>query len=729
MRKVWRVDEMDNAGREPRVLAIDAGGTMTDTFVVDRDGSFVVGKAQSTPEDEGRGFMNSATDAFRQWGMTVDDGFPSVGAGVFSGTAMLNRLLARKGLDVGVIVTAGQEDSLLMERGIQAHLGYSYGDRLHVATHYHNPPLVPRDRVRGVRGRIDLFGNEVLPLREEDVREAAAALLDDGDRPAVKGISICLLYSYRNPAHEQRVKEILKEETARRGLNGSVPVFVSSELYPSRREFPRLNTTVIEAYAAEPSRGTLASVRDRTREHGAGFELRVMASHGGTISIDSEQLATTLVSGPIGGVLGARWLAEEIGLQNVLATDIGGTSFDIALLTDRRYDVDPTPDMARFLLSMPLVRIDSVGAGCGSFVRIDPSSRRPEIGPDSAGATIGVAWPEGEVDTVSITDLNLVLGRLNPENFLGGQVQLDVERARAEVERQIASPLGLGVEDAAAGIIELFEAQLRNEAMGRILGKGYSPSDYTLLCYGGGGPLHVAGYTAGIPYEQVLVPEWAAGFSAFGCACADFEYRFDRQTDLPLLPHMSDAERVGIGQLLTGTWRALEQRAQHEFEKSGYADDDVTFLLGVRMQYYGQLIDIEVESPHTSLDTADRVADLMAAFESTYKSLYARAASSPELGYLVSQAFVKGRVAIEKPSLPVSPPGTGAPPVVTSRQVWWSGGFVETPIYDMAHVAPGHELRGPAILEAESTTFALPPGRRCRLDEHRIFHLHEDEES
>ena len=188
---------------------------------------------------------------------------------------------------------------------------------------------------------------------------------------------------------------------------------------------------MIEAYAAEPSRGTLRAVRDRTKERGAGFELRVMASHGGTISIDADQLATTLVSGPIGGVVGARWLADRIGLDNVLCTDIGGTSFDIALLTGKRYEVTTTPDMAKFLLNMPLVQIDSVGAGCGSFVRIDPNARRPEIGPDSAGALIGTAWPEGGVETVSITDLNLVLGRLNPEYFLGGQVQLDIERARA----------------------------------------------------------------------------------------------------------------------------------------------------------------------------------------------------------------------------------------------------------------------------------------------------------
>ena len=266
--------------------------------------------------------------------------------------------------------------------------------------------------------------------------------------------------------------------------------------------------------------------------------------------------------------------------------------------------------MAKFLLNMPLVQIDSVGAGCGSYVRIDPNARRPEIGPDSAGAMIGTAWPEGGVETVSITDLNLVLGRLNPDYFLGGQVQLDIERARHEVRRQVADPLGLGVEEAAAGVIELFEASLRNEAVGRILGKGYSPADYTLLCYGGGGPLHVAGYTAGVPYQQVLVPEWAAGFSAFGCACADFEYRFDQQVDLPLLPTDSEEAQVGMGSLLTQAWRGLEGRVRAEFEKSGYSAGDVSFTHMVRMQYYGQLVDIEFDAPTAAIETPEDIAAL-----------------------------------------------------------------------------------------------------------------------
>jgi acetone carboxylase, beta subunit len=707
------------AERRPRVLAIDAGGTMTDTFIVDEAGEFVVGKAQTTPEDESAGFMASARDALGQWGSVPDEAFGELASGIYSGTAMLNRLLSRQGRRIGAIVTAGQEDYLELERGIQTFLGFSYADRLHIATHHHNPPLVPRELVFGVRGRIDGFGEEALPLREADAREAAAVLLD----AAVDGIVVSLLFSYRNGAHELRVGEILAEEKAKRGLDGEVPVYLSCELYPVRRDLPRLNSTLIEAYAAEPSRGQLKRVRDRTREAGAKFELRVMAAHGGTISIEARELARTLVSGPIGGVVGGAELARRLGERNVLCTDIGGTSFDIGLITDSRFEITPTPDIARFVLNIPLVRIDSVGAGTGSFVRVNPNSRRPELGPDSAGARIGVSWPEGDLDTISVTDLDVVLGRVNPDYFLGGDIQLDPERAQAEVQRQLAEPLGLGVPEAAAGVIELFEQTLRNEAVGRILGKGYSPADYTLLCYGGGGPLHVAGYTAGVAYKDVLVPAWAAGFSAYGCACADFEYRYDQTIDYPIEPAQDELEKAGIAMMITGAWLGLEDRVAEEFAKSGIDREAISFTHVVRMQYFGQLNDIEIVSPKPELEDADDLDALIAGFEEAYAKVYARSARSPELGYLVTHAVVTGKVEVEKPALPQLPERDGAPPAKGSREVWWSDGFAETTLYELTDVAPGQRIVGPAIVESPATTFAVPPDREARLDANAIFHL------
>ncbi len=413
----------------------------------------------------------------------------------------------------------------------------------------------------------------------------------------------------------------------------------------------------------------------------------------------------------------------------MLCTDIGGTSFDIALITDGRFEITQTPDVARFLLAMPLVKIDSIGAGTGSFVRVNPNSNRPELGPDSAGSRIGVCWPEGGLETVSVTDLDLVLGRVNPDYFLGGDVVLDPERARAEVERQVAGPLGLDVEQAAAGVIELFEQTLKNEAVGRILGKGYSPADYALLCYGGGGPLHVAGYTEGVPYRDVLVPAWAAGFSAYGCACAPFEYRYDQTIDMPISPGQDELEKAGVGMMISGYWEGLEQRVAEEFAKSGIEPEQIAFTHAVRMQYYGQLNDIEIVSPHDQIEEAAEVDDLIEVFEEAYGKVFARSARSPELGYLVTHAIVLGSVEVERPALPDDGESPGAPPTKATRRVWWQrpgsseAEPAQTDVYELSDVLAGNEIEGPAIVESVATTFAIPPRRSARLDRHQIFHL------
>ena len=711
--------------RNPRVLAIDAGGTMTDTFIVDRSGQFVVGKAQTTPEDESVGFMRSAEDALRYWDSKPEQSFPQIVSGIYSGTAMLNRLLERKGRRVGCIVSGGLEDYFRLERGIQTYLGYSYSDRLHVATHHHNVPLVPRDRMHGVRGRIDLFGDVAIPLYEDEVREAAEALIEEH----VDSIVVCLLYSWRNPAHERRVKELIEEVKSARGHNGDGPaVFLSSELYPMRRDFPRLNSTLIEAYAAEPSREQLRRVREITKGAGAGFDLRIMAAHGGTISVEARELARTLISGPIGGVVGSKYLAERLGLPNVVCTDIGGTSFDIALITDGEYRIKPTPEFGRFILNLPMIQVDSIGAGTGSFVRVDPNSNRPELGPDSAGSRIGVCWPEGELETPSVSDLNLVLGRLNPDYFLGGDLKLDVKRARAAIDKQLAQPLGLSVEHAAAGILELFDETLQYEAAGQVLGKGYSPVDYALFCYGGGGPLHVAGYTNKIIYRDVLVPAWAAGFSAFGCACADLEYRYDLTIDLPILPLAGGEAKAAAAAGIQQAWNGLKAQVAAEFEKSGIAADEVGYRFYVRAQYYGQLNDIEIFSPAQQLRDAGDIDALIEAFEAEYGKIYARSAKSPELGYLVTYAIVTGAVEVEKPALPseeLAGPEPGR--AKGERPVWWRDDWVTTTIYEQSDLRAGNVVRGPAIVESPADTLAVPPGRGARLDEHRIFHLETEE--
>ncbi|WP_332237296.1 hydantoinase/oxoprolinase family protein [Sporolactobacillus sp. KGMB 08714] len=708
--------------RKAQILAIDAGGTMTDTFIIDDHGDFVVGKAQSTPEDESIGLLNSARDALTYWGSSVEDEFPKLLAGVYSGTAMLNRLVSRNGRRVGLIVNKGMEDFHRMGRAIQSYLGYSYSDRLHLNTHRFDPPLVPREWTKGITERVDLFGSVIIPLYEQEVEPAVSELL----RQDVEAIVISLLHSYKYPAHERRIRDIARETIKKAGKN--TPVFASVDYYPVRKETHRTNTTIIEAYAADPSRETLAKIDRMLKAHGADFDLRVMASHGGTISTQANELARTLVSGPIGGVIGAKYLGEHLGIRNIACSDIGGTSFDMALITQGDLSINTSPDMARLVLSLPLVAMDTVGAGAGSFVRIDPNFKSLTLGPDSAGSKVGVCYPEGGLNTVTVTDCHVILGLINPNNFLGGEIQLDPDRAYAAVKKQIADPLGLTVEDAAYGVIDLLESQLRNYLESMILGKGYSPSQYVCFSYGGGGPLHTAGYTKNLGFEDVLVPAWAAGFSAFGCGAADFEYRYDKTLDINVDADAEDDQKLIGGRELQYVWDELMEKVAGEFEKNQFAKKDVDFRLYFRMQYQGQLNDLEIEAPIKAFRRVDDWDALVKAFEATYTRVYAKAATSPELGYSITGAIIRGVVEVAKPRISEEPSEGETPPAdafLGKRSVYWKGEWLKADIWEMEKLKPGNRIQSFAILESPATTFVIPAGFETYLDAHRIFHLKE----
>jgi acetone carboxylase, beta subunit len=705
-----------------QILAIDAGGTMTDTFIIDSKGDFVVGKAQTTPLDEHIGLLNSAKDALTQWNTNMEEEFPSLLAGVYSGTAMLNRLVSRVGRRVGLIVNKGMEDNHRMGRGLQSFLGYSYSDKIHINTHHFDPPLVPRKWTVGVTERVDLFGNVVIPLYEHEIRPAIQKLIDED----VEAIVISLLHSYKYPTHERKIRDIAERIIAQ--SNKDIKVFATVDYYPVRKESHRTNTTIVEAYAAEPSRKTLENIDKALREAGTDFDLRIMASHGGTISIKANELARTCVSGPIGGMVGAKYLAEQLGLENVACSDIGGTSFDIGLITQGELAINSSPDMARLVLSLPLVSMDTTGAGTGSFVRIDPNYGNISLGPDSAGSRVGVCNPHGGIDTVTVSDCHVVLGLINPDNFIGGVIKLSKEKAYEAVKTQIADPLGLSVEDAAFGVIELLESQLRNYLESMILGKGYSPAQYVCFSYGGGGPLHTAGYTKGLGFEDVLIPAWAAGFSAFGCGAADFEYRYDKTLDLNVDEKPEDSDVILAGRELQAAWDELKTKVTEEFKKNDYEPEEVDFRLLYRMQYQGQLNDLEIEAPISAFKSVDDWENLVQTFEETYARVYAKSALSPELGYSITGAIVRGVVEVAKPQIPQEPLSSETPPVdafLGLREIYWDGEFIPAKIYEMEKLMPGNRIHAFSILESTATTLVVPLGFEAYLDKNRIFHLKE----
>ncbi len=705
-----------------QVMGIDAGGTMTDTFFVRDDGRFVVGKAQSNPGDESLAIFNSSQDALAHWGRDVDQVYPELVTCVYSGTAMLNRVVQRKGLDVGLICNKGFEQVHSMGRAIQSYLGYALEDRIHLNTHRYDEPLVPLSRTRGVTERTDVQGEIVIPLREHEVRQATRELVEAGARAIV----ICLLQSHKNESNEKRARDVCREELAK--LGAEIPVFASVDYYPSRKESHRINTTVLEAYAAEPSRQTLKKVSDRFRKHGAKFDLRVMATHGGTISWKAKELARTIVSGPIGGVIGSKLLGEALGYENIACSDIGGTSFDMALITKGSFAIVSDPDMARLVLSLPLVAMDSVGAGAGSFVRLDPYSGALKLGPDSAGYRVGTCWPESGLDTVSVSDCHVVLGYLNPDNFLGGAIKLDVERARAHIKAQIADPLGLSVEDAAAGVIELLDLQLREYLRANISAKGYNPADFVCFSYGGAGPVHTYGYTEGAGFKDVVVPAWAAGFSAFGCACADFEYRYDKSVDIAVPQFAAEGDKEAACATIQAAWAELAAKVIDEFVINGFKPEDVILRPGYRMQYMGQLNDLEIDSPVSAAASAADWDQIVDAYENTYSRVYASSARSPELGFSVTGAIMRGLVMTQKPVLPEDPEEGETPPAAArlgTRPFYRHKKWVDAVLWKMEALKPGNRISGPAIIESDATTFVVPDGFETRLDKHRLFHLRE----
>jgi N-methylhydantoinase A/oxoprolinase/acetone carboxylase beta subunit len=714
---------MSSSTGNPEILAIDAGGTMTDTIVIDKSGGFTVGKAQTTPSNEAEGFDNSITDALGYWETDPESAFPTLSAGIYSGTAMLNRLLEHEGDVGGIIVTAGQEDVLRTERARQTYTNYSYSDRLHSVTHRHNEPFIPRDLIYGVRERMDPLGREAIPLYEDEARQAVRDLLQKD----IEYIVVNLIYSYVNDANERRIKEIAHEVMDETGTE--VPLYLSSEVQPVRGDFMRLNTTIAEAYAAEPSREQLEGIQDTCQSSGAEFELRVMAGHGGTISYDSDQLASSLISGPIGGVIGGKFVADHLDIDNLVCTDIGGTSFDIALITNSAYTVEPEPTISRYLFNQPMVELESVGAGTGSHVKVDPNSNRLEIGPESAGDQIGVCYTKSDVARPTITDCTLLLGILNEDNFLGGNIELDEDAAKAAIEDEIGSELGIGPYEAAAGAVDLMESRLQNQVNSAVLGKGYSPVNYSLISYGGGGPVHTANYTSDLNFQKVLIPAWAAAFSAFGCACGDYEYRYDATIDLPINARLNDDEKVDVAQTLNDQWRALEEDAVAEFEKSGYTREDVTFEPRVRMQYQDQLNTLEVTAPTDEITEPEELDRLVENFEEHYTKVYARSAASPDLGYTVTRAVGVGRVPIEKPSIPKESLAEETPPGAASkgtRDVYWDDTWQETDIWAMNDLQAGNAVIGPAVIEAPATTITVPPTFTAELDRNRIFHLEQE---
>jgi N-methylhydantoinase A len=555
--------------------------------------------------------------------------------------------------------------------------------------------LAPRRRRLGIRERLDAKGRVLMPLHEADVRQAVETLRAQG----VSAIAVCYLFSFLNPAHERRTREIIAE------LAPEMSVSLSSEVDPTFREYERSCVTAFDAYLGPVVKRYLAGLAETLRGLGVSGVPLIMRSRGGIVSasLAAQQPVTLFLSGPAGGVIGAAFAAERSGVANFVSLDMGGTSNDVALVRDGRPLLISEGAIGPFPVRTPMVDVNTIGAGGGSIAWIDTAGGL-RVGPQSAGAEPGPACYGRGGDEATVTDASVVLGYLNPARFAGGAMTLDVaaaERALAALGRR----LGLDPVAAAAGIHRVVNARMADQIRLVTIKRGYDPRQFALLVLGGAGPVHGAALAEEMGMAEVVVPEAPGVLAAFGLLAAAIEHHHART-----LPARTDAADLGainacLGELdAAGRFRMDEEGAPPAAVRVAYAAD---------MRYVGQAYELEVPIPHPV--TTASVPDIVAAFHAVHERVYGYARAQQPVEFVNFRAV--HTFPLPRPAVTPAARATGtlAEAQVGERPAYF-GRFVPTAIYERSRLPLGARLAGPAIVEQTDSTTVIPPGVTALVD-------------
>jgi len=651
------------------VVGVDTGGTFTD-FVVLWNGDLRVHKVLSTPGNPAEAILRGLED------LVVG---ADLGALVHGSTVATNAVLERKGVRTGLITTAGFRDVLEIGRQTRPKLYSIRVDR--------EPPLVGRELRVEVTERLDERGEVLIPLDSDTVDAAIAALKLAG----AESVAVCLLFSFADPAHERTVVAAARE--------AGFHVSASSEVLPEFREYERTSTVVLNAYVAPIMDRYLGELQGSLP---AGAPLRIMQSNGGSISAATarREAARTLLSGPAAGVVGAAYMAEVSGFERSITFDMGGTSTDVALI-DGEITETSEGNIGGYPTRLPMIDIHTVGAGGGSIAWFDTGGAL-RVGPRSAGADPGpAAYGRGGREP-TVTDANVALGRLIPEAFLGGGMTLQVEAARAAVGR-IAQRLGSTVEEAALGMVRIANANM--EAAIRVISveRGHDPRRFTLVAFGGAGPLHACELASALRIPRVLVPSTPGVLSALGMLAADILKDYVRTVMVA-----SDAASDAVEPVFA----ELEARGRAELHTEGVAPERTVIERYLDLRYVGQSYELVV--PYDG-DLSAAVAGFHGAHERRFGY------NDPTERVQVVNVRLKARGLADRPEIeraPLEPSAQATPSEIRTVVFAGEGGAEphQTPIFDRATLTPGAMIVGPAIITQYDTTTVLPPGWRATVD-------------
>lgn len=686
------------------LVGIDIGGTFTDCVVVGDDGRLTVAKGETTPGDLTEGCLAVLRLAAEELGET--DLLSLVSAFRLGTTVATNALIERRGGRVGLITTKGHGDAIQIMRGAGRTAGLPDSAILHLSQLYKPDPIVPRWLTEEVSERVDCRGEIVVPLNEEEAREAAQRLIQAG----VDAIAICFLWSFLNPVHERRVQSIIHE------ISEQLPVTCSGELLPRIGEYERTAGAVINAYLMPVVRSELGGMSRRLTGNGGPGTLLVMQSGGGVMEAEEVADAPILMveSGPVGGIVACGQLGALKGHANIIATDMGGTSFDVGLIADGRPTKAATNISSQYEYYVPHIDIRSLGAGGGSIVWWEDVSGTLKVGPVSAGARPGPACYGHGGTQPTTTDADLMLGILNPEYFLGGALPLQVDLAERALQ-EVGQPLSMTPLEVAAGAVRIIDAQMADILRQVIMEQGLDPRDFVLYAYGGAGPTHAAAYGRELGIKEVIVPLGNLGslWSAFGVAGSDL-VRIHEQSRVFVAPFDPNE----VGQELA----KLERQARKDLKGKGVSEANIELRRFADLRFRAQLHVVEVSLPSGELNE-DSWRDLPTEFERRYEALYGPGSGYPAAGVELLTLRVEARGVVPKPTIAAAPLGGESPSGAAERpprDVFWYevGRTLATRVLRGQLLAPGNRFEGPAVIEFRDTTVVVRPDQRAYVDEY-----------
>ncbi|MGC1967935.1 MAG: hydantoinase/oxoprolinase family protein, partial [Candidatus Acidiferrales bacterium] len=626
-------------------IDIDVGGTFTD-LVLNYNGKSLIRKSPTTPYDLSVCFTRVIEEGAGALGLKIDELLPAIDMIRYSTTIALNRLIEKKGPRLGLITTEGHEDVVLIGRGAQWIDGTRVAERRNLAVQKKPDPLIPRDMIVGVKERVDSRGKIIRPLDENDVREKVRYLTSRGAR----GFVVALLWGFLNPANERRVKEIIRDEYKEFHI-GYLPVVLAGQVVGKLGEYERTLAAILDAYLQRSMQIELSAMWDKLREKGYSKPLLMIQSSGGIAEVFRTAASRTFNSGPVSGLMGAHHVAKSLGYQNVVMTDMGGTSFDVGLVVRdsvRSYDFRPIID--RWMVGITMIKTLSIGAGGGSIAYINKLlENRVQVGPRSAGSIPGPACFNLGGTEPTVTDADVVLGYLNPQFYFGGKMRLDKNRAIQSVREKIAKPLGIGVEEAAVIIRKIVNGNMASAIMKEVHLRGHSPEDFILFVGGGAGPTHAEGFKADIP--KAVTFAFSPVFCAFGSSTMDIMHVYEASKKLTLMePRTQQLSNEFAA--FNETVAQLVEQARRDLTGDGLNLADASFVLELDMLYGGQFHVKRTLSPLLAIHNQQDVRTICDAFNKEFSEAFSPFVVNPEGGIFIESFILKAIVPTKKVELP-----------------------------------------------------------------------------